>query len=263
MTESRRIIQDFYVIDETPFKSGSFSDIYKGKSKTNGKKVAIKKIKKEMEYIELISNEVTAYNKIKHKNVIKFIDFFKSDFFYMVFEFIDSIDLLEYVCNYSPIRISTVKKIFVQLLKAIKACYKNDIIHRDIKLENIIIKEKSKKIYLIDFGLCSLFQKKGELIRTFSGSHNYFSPEVMERIPHCPFKSEIWSLGIVLFGLAFGVFPSFAYNRVIRKRQPIFPKCCYEDKKYEKLKHLLSKMLLDNPNERIEFKDILCHEWIK
>jgi len=93
---------------------------------------------------------------------------------------------------------------FVQLMSAIEYMHSMDISHRDIKLENILIEQKSGKLKLIDFGFSCLSKEK---LRIFCGTPSYMSPEIVSKREYYGGPSDIWACGVLLFSLICGTFP--------------------------------------------------------
>jgi len=82
--------------------------------------------------------------------------------------------------------------------------HNQDVAHRDIKLENILIENETKKLKLIDFGFCC--QAK-ERLKVFCGTPSYMSPEIVSKIEYFGPPSDIWACGVLLYVLLCGTFP--------------------------------------------------------
>ncbi|KAJ1484155.1 kinase-like domain-containing protein, partial [Baffinella frigidus] len=86
-----------------------------------------------------------------------------------------------------------------------KYCHRSGIVHRDIKLDNLLIDEH-KNIKIVDFGFSVSF-KEGQLLRKACGSPSYAAPEIVSRKPYIPTAIDVWSLGVVLYAMVSGYFP--------------------------------------------------------
>ena len=188
-----KLDREYYYINE-PIGFGSFSIIYKGYKYEDNSPVAIKLITKivDPKYFE---NEVKIMRKINHDNILKLYKVIKkNDKIYLILEYCNGGDLSNYIKN----RINSYdNKFFHQILEGLKYLYNHKILHRDIKPQNILIHNNNIKIS--DFGFAKSFEKT-ELITTFCGSPLYMAPEILKDRKYTA-KSDIWSLGVLLFEL--------------------------------------------------------------
>ena len=93
-----------------------------------------------------------------------------------------------------------------QLLLAVNYCHKNDVMHRDIKLDNILIEKQSLQVKLIDFGYAFLFDSRQEMVQ-LAGTFMYMAPEIMSQKKPYDQLSDMWSVGIVAYILLASKFP--------------------------------------------------------
>lgn len=240
-----------------------------GKIEEGKEGVILKQInKKDKRYDpDKIANEIQAGVSLHHKNIVKFFDFFESkDSVFLIFEYLEGENLYLVVENHQflPIDESYVKMIMVQLISALVYCHSLGVVHRDIKLENIIL-TSDNVVKLIDFGFCDFISNEKPMLKEFLGSRNYTPPEILARSPYDGFKVDVWSTGIVMYTLLFGEFP-FSIEELIGSVPPIItwpdsiPKNQY--KAVSGLaKSLLLKMLRFNPNKRIEMDIIPKDDW--
>jgi len=124
-----------------------------------------------------------------------------------VTEFIEGISLWAYSKNYPKRMVDekTSKFIFTQLIDGISYLHAMNIIHRDIKMENIII-DKSKNIKIIDFGFGTVASKT-KLLNFYCGTPTYMPPEIVQKREYIGHPADIWSCGILLYTLLCGFFP--------------------------------------------------------
>lgn len=91
---------------------------------------------------------------------------------------------------------------FYQMVEGIGYCHSKGVVHRDLKCENVLL-DKNNNVKITDFGFARANLTKPDgtrvLSRTYCGSYSYAAPEVLTGTPYDPFKSDIWSLGVILF----------------------------------------------------------------
>lgn len=142
------------------------------------KKFVIKKISKKKMKKEKIEKEIKAGKKLNHPNIIKFFKNHEDEnFYYLLLEYIDGLDLFNYLnIQSNPLSEYEIKLIFYQLVKAIQYVHEQGICHRDLKLENIII-DKKFQIKILDFGFCEIDEdKNNEYLFEWCGTLEYVAP---------------------------------------------------------------------------------------
>ena len=153
---------------------GSFSTIFKGADYNNNEVIAIKKINKIIDKRHF-DNEIRLMKSLNHNNILKLHDVIHKSKkeIYFVLEYCSGGDLSYYIESGIT---SSDTKYFYEILEALEYLFHNDILHRDIKPQNILISNNSIKIS--DFGFAKSFEKN-ELITTFCGSPLYMAPEII------------------------------------------------------------------------------------
>lgn len=258
-----------FLIENDDFAKGAYGKVILATDRLTNQRVVLKKIAKSTP-IKMINAEVRAGQLIPtHHNIPAFVQYYdRPDCHYLVFQYVDAMDLFTYLerMNFSPRSEAECRSIITQVLEAVKHVHNHNVAHRDVKLENILL-ERTGKAWLIDFGLCSFPDSKP--VREWCGSDNYLAPEIVRRIPYNAYKADVFSTGVVLFSLVFGVFPfenlrvngtqSLDSTRPLRKLTVRFPS---DVKVSSSVKELLTQMLDDDPDKRISISDVLAHEWI-
>ncbi|CCV02499.1 pim-1 oncogene [Armadillidium vulgare iridescent virus] len=178
-------------------------------------------------------------------------------------------DLFDYLTQNHPIGFETIKTIFKQVIEISLACCDNEIYHRDLKDENILIyglgngSGKELKIRLIDFGGAAFAQE--EPYTDFAGTIVFNPPEVFLKERYFGDKATVWSLGILLYDMVFGDVPWQTKEEVIRGSL-YFPESQKAMRgnnvtEYRKITNLIQQCLSKKENDRIDLKDILKHKW--
>jgi len=257
---------------------GSYSTVILGKSIDEKKEFAIKKINREWlnnSDIECIKKEVFILSKLKHNNIIKFYGhYYDENFIYLIMERGKSLEMLTYRGSLEE---KKVKKITRDIFNGLHYLKKNNIIHYDIKIPNIIIVDDVAKI--CDFGLSDIIinvKKEGEskdninnkLPYKYSeddaiisnngkvgikGSTNYIAPEIMSN-GDISFQIDIWSCGILILKL---ITNYFLRNYNTSELYLYFRHTNVS----EDLVKLIKSMLVLNSYNRITIEDLVNHKW--
>jgi serine/threonine-protein kinase SRK2 len=236
---------------------GSFGKVILIKYVKNEKLIAVKKVD-----LNRLQNEVDVYSYLPtHINIISLYNVaIQEDKAYISMEYAPHGDLMKYIKENEPTELD-IKVIFMQLLSAVGFCHKNNICHRDIKLENILFDDSILK--LADFGYaCHLDNIESTQI---VGTVAYIAPELFKKRPYNGAKADIWSCGVVLYTLLIGRYPfnddmcgkQTIYN-ILSKRYKI-PDGIYIS---ENAKMLLDRIFTINPDERITIEGIWKSRWL-
>lgn len=264
-------LSKYQIIDEN-FASGCFGKILLARD-ARDKEVVIKQLPKDQgSNHEDILNEINAGRMLNHRNVAKFVDHFSNnEYEYLVFERIYGSDLFHIIekRNFIPFNERDVRNIFKQILKAIKHSHDSGIVHRDIKLENILLDTTTSKVTVIDFGLCDIVPP-GQSSQKFCGSLDYVAPEVVSKRLYNGFLADVYSLGIVLYTLSFAEFPFVSKDRInaIKQRLPQ-PPIAFSEQKMKRfkvsldVKDLITKMLRPDPATRLTLEQVQAHPFMR
>lgn len=140
---------------------------------------------------------------LKNDNIVRFIETLKTpNNFYFVYEYCNGGTLESLLQKKKMLKEEEALVVFRQLLEAFKELNKNNIMHRDLKPDNIFFSEG--KVKLGDFGFCKMLEMN--MAQTMLGSPIYMAPEILKEEIYT-LKADIWSLGVVLFEMLFGYCP--------------------------------------------------------
>ncbi len=143
--------------------------------------MAIKILQKDLmdaAEMERSKREIAIQRKLQHPNIAKLYDVLETeDRLNIIMEYSEGGELLSYITKQGRLSDVEAKRLFLQLLSAVKYCHSYSIIHRDIKHKNILL-DAQKNIKLIDFGL-SNYSQVGSLRSTFCGTPAYAAPEMV------------------------------------------------------------------------------------
>ncbi|KAG4302935.1 hypothetical protein PCK1_000878, partial [Pneumocystis canis] len=125
--------------------------------------------------------------------------------YYVFFEYINGGQMLDYIISHGKLKEKQARKFARQIGSALDYCHRNSIVHRDLKIENILI-SKEGDIKIIDFGLSNLYSPHSHL-STFCGSLYFAAPELLNAKAYIGPEIDIWSFGVVLYVLVCGKVP--------------------------------------------------------
>ena len=224
-------------------------------------KTFVKNNTKYKESKEKLKNEVEVLSKLHHPFINQILDNFETDtHFFIVMEYICG-DLLTFIRKRNKLNEQIAKVIFKQLIEGLKYIHKKNIIHRDIKLDNILI-DTTNTVKICDFGVSRKIQK-GEKIYERCGTPAYIAPEIYKKIGYTGFQSDVWSAGVTLYYILSGNLP-FKGNNIHDLENAIL---LGEYKKIRDISFeasdIIDRMLKLNPAERITIEELLKHPWLK
>ncbi|KAI9068945.1 Pkinase-domain-containing protein [Trametes sanguinea] len=180
--------------------------------------------------------------------------------YYMVFEYVSGGQMLDYIISHGRLRERVARKFARQIGSALDYCHKNNVVHRDLKIENILISH-SGNIKIIDFGLSNLYNPADHL-STFCGSLYFAAPELLNAKVYTGPEVDVWSFGVVLYVLVCGKVPFDdqsmpALHAKIKRGLVEYPVWLSAE-----CKHLLTRMLVTNPAARAPLSEVLSHPWM-
>ena len=225
--------------------------------------VAIKILEKEkMKEIDKIrsNREIKILKKMRHRNIVHlYNDINTEKLIYLIMEYVKGKELLTYINEKNKLNENESCYYFQQIISGIEYLEKLKIVHRDIKLENIII-EDNKNIKILDFGLSNFYQKNN-ILYSSCGSLCYASPEMVEGKKYSGSCVDIWSSGIVLFAMLCGYLPFTDSNEQKLFKKIVEGKLYFPHFLSEQAKDLLNKVLTKDPLKRITINKIKKHPW--
>jgi serine/threonine protein kinase len=152
------------------------------------------------------AREAAIVTLLNHPHICGLRDVVRTNYhWYMLFEFVNGGQMLDYIISHGKLKEKQARKFSRQIASALDYCHRNSIVHRDLKIENILI-SKTGDIKIIDFGLSNLFAPRGHL-KTFCGSLYFAAPELLQARAYTGPEVDVWSFGIVLYVLVCGKVP--------------------------------------------------------
>ena len=218
-----------------------------------------------------IYREIMALKRLRHPNIVRLVEVLQNDkYIGIVLEYASGGELFEYILNHKYLKESQACRLFAQLISGVDYMHSKGIVHRDLKLENLLL-DKHKNIIITDFGFVNSFSSQNnDLMKTSCGSPCYAAPElVVSSEPYEGRKVDVWSCGIILYAMLAGYLPFdddeenpegtniarlYHYITHIPLKFPQYIQPTPRD--------LLRKIIVSDPNKRISIKEIRSHRWL-
>jgi serine/threonine-protein kinase len=213
------VIDERYELEEL-VEHGGMSSVYRGHDRLLERTVALKVLHAhfgdDADYVERFRREARAVAQLSHPHIVTVIDRGSSDGHqFIVFEFVEGENLKQLVERTGPMPVDRVLELGIQIADALAFAHAHDLVHRDVKPQNVLI-DKAGDAKVTDFGIArSLDMERGMTeTGTVLGTSNYLSPEQAASKPVTP-ATDIYSLGVVLYELLAGDVPFRGDNLVV------------------------------------------------
>ncbi|RUS16829.1 kinase-like domain-containing protein [Endogone sp. FLAS-F59071] len=218
--------------------------------------------------LDLVRTEVVVLKKLNHDNVVKLhevLDDPNDDSLYMVFEMchkgvLMDVDVERVAKPYSD---EECRHYFREMVLGIEYLHENDIVHRDIKPDNLLL-SKDDVLKIVDFGVSEMFVKGNDRMKKSAGSPAFMAPElcVARHGEVAGRPADIWSMGVTLYCLKYGKLP-FAKSNMIElfdsiKSDPIY----YPPDTDTQLLDLFLRLFERDPSKRITMPELRAHPWL-
>ncbi|CAN8174002.1 unnamed protein product [Coccothraustes coccothraustes] len=190
---------------------GGFGTVYKALDAATGQAVAVKEIELQHQGCEEVLKEILLLREKRNPNIVTYLEsYLLRDVVWLVLEYMDGGSLTDVVST-TTMAVGHMATVFRECLKGLAFLHANQVIHRDIKSDNILL-GRDGSVKLADFGLCALLTPEQRKRRSVVGTTYWMAPEVVRGEPYGP-KVDTWSLGIVGIEMARGEPPYFWESR--------------------------------------------------
>ena len=251
-----------YIVGKT-LGSGAYAKVKSAHAIHLNKQVAIKIVNKKGAPKDVIAKflprEIECFRTAsQHEGVISLHEVIHTENnVYLIMEMAENGDLLTYINQRKSLHEGIAQRFFLDAVKALQQCHKSGIVHRDLKCENLLL-DSNYKVKLTDFGFARTFQD--ELLKTYCGSYAYAAPEVINGNPYQGEKSDIWSLGVILYAMVVGRLP-FKDSDMKALLSDMGSALVFPSTLSDNCKGLMRYILAFEPDNRPNLDSILKHPW--
>ncbi|EPS42726.1 hypothetical protein H072_3311 [Dactylellina haptotyla CBS 200.50] len=238
---------------------GSFGNVYLATHKlTNGSKVVLKSAQKNDPNL---AREIHHHRQLIHPHIVRLYEVVVTEsLVWMVLEYCPGAELYDYLIKNGRLSNETAQKIFAQLVGAVAYVHQKNCVHRDLKLENIML-DKHENVKLCDFGFTREYERLRPL-QTFCGTVCYSAPEMVKGEKYLGQAVDVWSLGVILYALLCGELPFDEDDETSTKLKILNDEPKYPEHLSEDAVSLIKSLLSKRPISRPTLLEILTHPFL-
>ncbi|KAJ1025885.1 hypothetical protein NDA16_002511 [Ustilago loliicola] len=269
---------------------GEFGKVKLGVHKEWGEEVAVKLIKrdkvatdaaplnlddtanKDPAKMTKVEREIQVLKDVRHPNIVRLYEVIESDrYIGIVLEYASGGELFDHILAHKYLKEEHACRLFAQLISGVSYLHQKKIVHRDLKLENLLL-DRNRNVIITDFGFANNFEdRRDDLMATSCGSPCYAAPElVVQDGLYAGSAVDVWSCGVILYAMLAGYLPfdddpanpdgdniNLLYKYILAT--PLsFPEYITAQPR-----DLLSKMLVPDPTRRATLEQVMQHSWLR
>ncbi|GAA6026059.1 hypothetical protein JCM8202_002946 [Rhodotorula sphaerocarpa] len=246
---------------------GTFGKVRLGVHRLTGTRVAIKQVPKSLPSyspsdpsspLSLLTREIHHHRRLRHPHVLSLFELVATESsIYLVTELCAGGELFDYLVEQVRLSVAETRRIFGQLVLGVAYLHGEGVVHRDLKLENVLLDENIN-VKIADLGFGREFEK-GRFMETRVGTLGYMAPEVVSGQRYLGEEVDIWSLGVILYALLTGSLPFDDDDEGIMRQLILDCEYHIPDWLEEDAASLVRSILVRDPLQRASLKEILSH----
>ncbi|KAF2139821.1 uncharacterized protein K452DRAFT_299811 [Aplosporella prunicola CBS 121167] len=295
-----------YILGQT-LGEGEFGKVKMGWKKEGGVQVAIKLIRREVlgsnpSRLPKIYREISILRGLQHPNIVRLHEMVETErHIGIILEYASGGELFDYILNHRYLKDQSARRLFAQLVSGVGYLHKKGIVHRDLKLENLLL-DRNKNIIITDFGFANTFDphdelgdeieynlgnkdyvkkmgletlrddghRRGDLMQTSCGSPCYAAPElVVSDSLYTGRKVDVWSCGVILYAMLAGYLPfdddpanPEGDNINLLYKYIVSTPLTFPEYVTPHARDLLKRILVPDPRKRADLFEVARHSWL-
>ncbi|KAK7541592.1 hypothetical protein IWX49DRAFT_178174 [Phyllosticta citricarpa] len=295
-----------YILGQT-LGEGEFGKVKMGWKKDGGVQVAIKLIRREVlgsnpSRLPKIYREISILRGLQHPNIVRLHEMVETErHIGIILEYASGGELFDYILNHRYLKDNSARRLFAQLVSGVGYLHKKGIVHRDLKLENLLL-DRNKNIIITDFGFANTFDpnddlgdeieynlgnkdfvkkmgldlvgdsghRRGDLMQTSCGSPCYAAPElVVSDSLYTGRKVDVWSCGVILYAMLAGYLPfdddpanPEGDNINLLYKYIVSTPLTFPEYVTPHARDLLKRILVPDPRKRADLFEVARHSWL-
>lgn len=267
---------------------GEFGKVKLGVHREWGEEVAVKLIKrdkvgsdngqlningppKDPAKMSKVEREIHVLKDVRHPNIVRLYEVIESDrYIGIVLEYASGGELFDHILAHKYLKERDACRLFAQLISGVNYLHQKKVVHRDLKLENLLL-DRNRNVIITDFGFANNFEdKRDDLMATSCGSPCYAAPElVVQDGLYAGSAVDVWSCGVILYAMLAGYLPfdddpanPEGDNINLLYKYIMATPLSFPDYITAEPRDLLSKMLVPDPQKRIDLEGVMAHSWL-
>ncbi|ORY16605.1 hypothetical protein BCR34DRAFT_96595 [Clohesyomyces aquaticus] len=293
-----------YILGQT-LGEGEFGKVKMGWKKDSSVEVAIKLIRREtlgsnQNRLQKIYREIHILRGLEHPNIVRLHEMVETErHIGIILEYASGGELFDYILNHRYLKDGAARRLFAQLISGVGYLHKKGIVHRDLKLENLLL-DRNRNIIITDFGFANTFNaddelgeeiefnlsnkdfvrqmglegtdgaRRGDLMQTSCGSPCYAAPElVVSDSLYTGRKVDVWSCGVILYAMLAGYLPfdddpanPEGDNINLLYKYIVSTPLTFPEYVTPHARDLLKRILVPDPRKRADLFEVARHSWL-